>query len=142
MAPTLEEFAGDWTLRRRIRDRLSGRTGRFAGTASFAPAAEGLLCVEEGRLVWPGTAPLPGRRTCLWRADGDGIAVEFEDGRPFHRFVPAGIADAVHECSPDLYRVRYDFANWPRWGVRWSAHGPRKDYVMVSRYFRLRMGRR
>ena len=142
MAPTLEEFAGEWTLRRMIMDRLSGRTARFAGTARYASAAEGLRCVEEGRLIWPGIAPLSGRRVCIWRAEGDGIAVEFEDGRPFHRFVPAGTADAVHECAPDLYRARYDFVNWPKWGVRWSVRGPRKDYVMVSRYFRLSKGGR
>ena len=38
--------------------------------------------------------PLAAHRDYLWRADGAGIAVLFPDGRPFHRFAPAGRAPA------------------------------------------------
>ncbi len=94
---------------------------------------------EEGRLDLGG-ASFQATRVYLWRADGDGIAVLFEDGRAFHRFTPQGAADSAHWCDPDDYRVSYDFSRWsvnrPIWTAEWRVTGPRKDYVMLSTYRR------
>ena len=38
-------------------------------------------------------------------------------------------------CIRDsLYRVRYDFSDWPDWRTIWHVTGPRKAYEMVSHY--------
>ena len=74
-------------------------------------------------------------RRYLWHTEGAEIVVRFADERPFHRFSPAAPA-ASHWCAPDTYRVRYDFAHWPLWQAQWDVTGPRKDYLMISRYER------
>ena len=76
------------------------------------------------------------RRVYLWRdAEPGAVAVTFDDGRPFHQFDLTG-GEARHACPPDTYRVRYDFSEWPVWTARWRVTGPRKDYLMTSRYRR------
>lgn len=133
----LTDFLGAWRLDRRIDDRLSGRPGRFEGGAGLAVQGQGLRYREEGTLVLGDGPALAAHRDYLWARDGDGIAVRFADGRPFHRFVPHGRAPGTdHPCGPDLYRVTYDFGPWPRWSAEWSVTGPAKDYTMVSLYRR------
>jgi hypothetical protein len=133
----LEGFTGAWTVDREIEDLRAGRSGRFSGRAEFRPVAGGLAYREQGTLVMGG-ASMAAARGYLWRDGGAGtIEVCFEDGRLFHRFCtdepePA----AVHACPPDHYRVRYDFARWPRWRAEWRVHGPRKDYFTVTRFAR------
>jgi hypothetical protein len=132
----LEAFAGLWVIERDIEDVRAGRAGRFAGTARFAPVADGLAYHEEGTLALDGTRPMRAARRYLWRDGGAGtIEVLFEDGRLFHRFCADEPEPAAeHECPPDRYRVRYDFARWPRWRAEWRVSGPRKDYGIVSRF--------
>lgn len=135
MIPALAEFAGVWTLARRIDDRCAGQAGRFDGTARFTPDALGLVYEEEGRLALGRAAPLHATRRYLWRpARGGGVAVLFPDGRPFHAFGGDHGAEARHWCDPDTYRVRYDFAAWPRWQAAWTVTGPAKDYTLVTDY--------
>jgi hypothetical protein len=135
--PHLLDFAGDWRVTRRIDDRLSGRPGRFEGTALLTPEGDGLRYREEGRLTLGESPPLAAHRDYLWRPDGNGIAVLFPDGRRFHRFVPEGRAPGTdHLCGRDLYRVVYDFAAWPAWTAEWIVTGPTKDYTMITRYER------
>ena len=132
---TLLDFAGFWTLDRTIEDRLSGRPGRFHGTARLTPDAEGLRYREEGTLTLGDGPSLAAHRDYLWRADGDAIGVLFPDGRPFHRFMPSGRAPGTdHPCGADLYRVLYDLAGWPAWTAEWTVRGPAKDYTMGSLY--------
>lgn len=132
----LEAFAGDWEIDRDIEDVRAGRTGRFSGRARFTPAPDGLRYREEGDLVLGDAPPMAATRDYLWRDAGAGvIEVLFSDGRPFHRFLPDETDPGdTHDCPPDLYRVRYSFARWPRWQAEWRVSGPRKDYAMLSRY--------
>lgn len=59
----------------------------------------------------------------------------FDDGRPFHRFCLAQKAEGSdHPCGDDLYRVAYDFSDWPHWQAVWTVVGPRKDYTSTTRY--------
>lgn len=135
--PALSDFAGTWLLSRDIDDRRTGRPGRFEGTATLAPDAEGLRYEEEGLLTLGDAPALRATRAYLWRPDGDAIAVLFADGRPFHRFRPEGAARGTdHPCGRDLYRVAYDFSAWPAWSATWTVAGPAKDYVMASRFAR------
>ena len=133
----LLDFAGHWRVTREIEDARAGTRAEFDGEAWFEGDARELAYREAGRLILPGQAPMQAERRYFWRAaDGD-ICVLFEDLRPFHEFA-LGIStpEAHHDCPPDSYDVRYDFADWPRWSAVWRVAGPRKDYVMRSHYRR------
>ncbi|MEZ5779892.1 MAG: DUF6314 family protein [Paracoccaceae bacterium] len=131
----LSDFEGTWRLARDIRDHRGGAAGRFEGRAVFTACAPGLAYHEEGLLRIGGGPPLTAVRDYLWREAAGRIFVDHAGGKPFHDFDPAQ-AEARHHCAPDLYKVRYDFADWPVWRAEWVVTGPRKDYVMVSEYVR------
>ncbi len=133
-----EAFEGTWQVERRIEDRQIGQTGRFVGQAVFEPEGSGALrYAEEGWLYLGATAPMRASRVYLWQFGAEGVAVRFADGRPFHSFVPFGAgAGTDHPCGEDLYRVLYDFRDWPLWWTDWEVTGPRKDYAMKTRYDR------
>ena len=135
----LADFAGLWLVERRIEDHLAGRTVAGAGRALLAgDGAGGLRHDETLTLQLDGQErPLTGVQTYLWVQAGDHVEVRFSDGRRFHRFA-LGVASTgdVHDCAPDRYSGRYDFARWPDWQVQWKVAGPRKNYLMVTRYRR------
>lgn len=132
----LQDFEGRWRLDRRI-ENAQGADARFEGLATFVPVPGGLDLHEAGTMVLDGQGRFHAERRYLWRAAGTRIAVQFDDGRAFHQFDPGVTApEAHHLCTPDDYRVAYDFADWPRWRAVWRVIGPRKDYVMRSLYFR------
>ncbi|MDW4548470.1 DUF6314 family protein [Defluviimonas sp. D31] len=134
--PKLTDFTGEWQVGRVIQDRLGHAEGRFEGRAFFRPVEIGLAYHEEGELrLGPGPS-MTAVRDYLWRIDGERIAVDHGDGKPFHAFDPA-FPEAHHLCSPDDYRVHYDFCDWPDWRAVWVVMGPRKDYTMISRYSRV-----
>ena len=65
------------------------------------------------------------------------VAVLFDDLRPFHAIaLNAEGPEATHLCTPDTYRVAYEFDLPDTWQARWSVEGPRKAYVMKSRFRR------
>jgi len=131
----LAGFLGTWQLRRTITDRL-GPEGRFSGQALFEPVAGGLALREVGRLAMGGQE-FAATRQYRWLARGQGVDVQFGDGRFFHHFSLGPRAEAGHDCAPDRYDVAYDFSLWPgAWQATWQVRGPRKDYTMVSRYTR------
>jgi hypothetical protein len=124
------DFLQGFRFDREIKDARAGQVLRAEGTVTFTPDAAGLIYQESGRLHLPGRAPMQAERRYLWRFDATGVAVFFEDGRPFHRFVPAGQgAGTDHPCGADHYRVAYDFTAWPRWQATWQVTGPRKAYT-------------
>jgi len=131
----LAELEGRWQVVRRIDDRRAGLVGHFEGEAVWCPDADGLRQLETGVLRYGDAAPMQASRVYLWRQDGDGLAVFFEDGRPFHRVGPERLQDR-HLCDPDIYDVRYDLSAWPDWVQDWIITGPRKDMRLVSRFSR------
>lgn len=139
----LEDFGGDWRFERVIADPDGRETGRVEGLLSFTPGEGGLVAVEQGEMQLAGAAPMRAERRNIWRAEGDMIAVFFGDGRPFHSFDPAQVRpEALHDCPPDIYRVRYDFSAFPLWISHWRVTGPRKDYQMTTRHLRVLASRR
>jgi hypothetical protein len=134
----LSAFEGEWIIERVIEDVRAGRSGRLDGIARFEPIAGGLAYAEEGQLRMGDAPSLTATRRYTWHDAGAGtIEVRFSDGRLFHRFYADEPAPrAVHDCPPDQYRARYDFARWPRWTAEWRVRGPRKDYAIVTEYRR------
>ncbi|WP_111428513.1 DUF6314 family protein [Rhodobacteraceae bacterium DSL-40] len=135
----LAAFEGDWRISRRIEDRRNGLSGRFEGRACFTPEAGGGLRYEEtGTLRLGAGPPMAAARRYLWRETLGMIEVWFDDGRFFHAFDPARPDPAAHhDCPPDSYDVRYDFAAAPRaWASRWQVAGPRKAHLIESHYTR------
>lgn len=131
----LRDFAGRWGLRRRIADIRAGTEARMEGEAVLRPDVQVLVYDEAGLLHFGTAPPLRASRRYLWRDGGPGrIEVRFEDGRAFHVFALGAAASAEHDCAPDRYEVRYDFAAWPLWRAEWRVRGPRKDYLSVTDY--------
>lgn len=125
----LADFLGRWVIAREIIP-AEGPGASFSGHGEWRPFSGGAEYIETGVLHLQGAAPMTAERRYIWGAD---LSVRFEDGRPFHD-VPPGGGQASHFCDPDTYVVQYDFADWPAFVVRYDVKGPRKDYVMISRY--------
>ena len=105
------------------------------GEARFTGEAPDLVYHEAGDLRL-GTGPvLRAERRYLWHFGEGRVTVRFEDGRAFHAFpLTAEAEGSDHPCGEDLYRVTYDFRDWPRWRATWEVAGPRKDYTSISDY--------
>ncbi|MCA8879781.1 MAG: trigger factor [Rhodobacteraceae bacterium] len=132
----LDDFLGRWQVMREI----TGRPGpaRFEGEAEISPIESGARYAETGILTLAGGQAFRAERVYLWSRRPGGIAVSFDDGRPFHEIGLNGSRpEARHPCGADLYRVAYDFTRWPDWDSRWDVTGPAKDYRIVTRYRRL-----
>jgi len=136
--PRIADFEGRWRIARRIEDQWMSTTGLFEGVARFTADGQGLSYREVGELRLPQEAPMAASRNFLWREDGDGIAVFYADGAPFHRIAgDAPVVQAWHACGQDDYEVSYNFTRWPDWRAIWRVRGPRKDYVSITDYTRL-----
>ncbi len=132
----LADLEGRWTLEREIEDRRAGLAGRFVGEAEWCADAAGLVQRESGVLSYGSAAPMQATRRYLWRAQGADLAVFFDDGRAFHS-VPESGEEALHDCPPDTYRVRYSFDLPQRFSTIWHVTGPRKDAVLRSTFTRV-----
>jgi hypothetical protein len=133
---TEARFRGVWTVARDIEDFAGGPAGRFRGLARIT-VEDGLMRYAEQGLMTLGASKLQASRVYLWRPEGPtGVAVLYEDGRPFHRFDwGRTTSEDEHLCGRDHYAVRYSFAA-ESWHAHWRVTGPRKDYASTSRYLR------
>ncbi len=137
---TLDDFAGRWTLTRKIIQR-NGDVFTFSGEAEFSwlkgseqKEKSGLAYYEKGEVTAPNESVMPAERRYFWQQPQTGLfEVLFDDKRYFHSF-SATNPNAEHLCGDDNYVVRYDFTTWPVWRSTWQVIGPRKDYTMVSEY--------
>jgi len=132
----INDFLGGWHLSRVIDDRHAGQRGTLEGAAEITRDGSRYLYREQGTLSLGGQV-MQAARQYLWLPLPGGVDVRFEDGRRFHRIDLSGATTGdTHACSPDMYRVNYDFAGWPEWRALWRVGGPRKDYEMVTVYRR------
>ena len=137
---TLDDFAGRWTLTRKIIQR-NGDVFTFSGEAEFSSLEgsvqkekSGLAYYEKGEVTAPNESVMLAERRYFWQQPQTGLfEVLFDDKRYFHSF-SATNPNAEHLCGDDNYVVRYDFTTWPVWRSTWQVIGPRKDYTMVSEY--------
>ncbi len=133
---SMAQFEGVWQLDRQIDDATRGPM-RLRGEAVLARSGLRLVYTETGTLMIPGQLPLTATQRYVWQEQAEWVAIRFSDGRPFHGFpLRTARAEATHLCEPDRYHVSYDFSTWPLWTAEWRVTGPRKDYVMHSRYAR------
>lgn len=131
----LLNLEGRWRVLRDIDDRLAGLTGQFEGEALWSLDTDGLVQTETGVMTYGTAPPMQATRRYLWREDAGGLHVFFDDGRPFHTVPPPG-KEALHDCPPDTYRVRYSFAA-DTFTTIWHVTGPRKDAVLSSVFTRV-----
>ena len=137
---TLGDFAGRWTLTRKIIQR-NGDVFAFMGEAEFSwlegsehEESRALAYFENGEVTAPNGHVMPAERRYFWQQLQTGLfEVLFDDKRYFHSF-SATNPNAEHLCGDDNYVVRYDFSTWPVWRSTWKVIGPRKDYTMISKY--------
>ncbi|MEM6307209.1 MAG: DUF6314 family protein [Pseudomonadota bacterium] len=130
MPRSLADFIGHWQINRDIHDHRTDQISQFQGTAQIT--AQGAY-TETGQLILPTGQAIVASRAYHWQDVAGGIAISFDDGRPFH----AMWQDAPHDhhwCDPDTYDVIYNFDDFPYWTAQWHVKGPRKDYVMISCY--------
>lgn len=133
----IADFEGRWQLARRIEDFRAGQVLEGRGTAILRPDADGHVYDEHLTLQVPGQAPMTATRRYLWRQEAGRIAIRFDDGRPFHVLALGQVRTSDHhDCPPDSYAAEYDFTDWPSWRVTWTVKGPRKSYVLHSRFRR------
>ena len=126
---------GDWWLTRTI-VHGDGAENSFEGVAHFARSGARLIHDEDGLLeMVPGQVPLKATRRYVWSQEGGRIEVAFGDMRPFHT-IATGVErpETTYLCAPDRYNVSYDFSAFPDWTSVWHVEGPKKDYVMTSRF--------
>lgn len=136
----LDGLEGGWRVVRVINDIRAGLEGRFEGACTWVRDDDGMVQEERGVLRYGTAAPMQASRTYLWREDDQGLHVFFADGRAFHTVPalgPAQAKEALHDCSPDTYRVRYTFENARAFTTRWHVTGPRKDAVLVTKFTRI-----
>lgn len=131
----LSDLEGRWRVTREITDHRAGLTGHFVGDAVWSTADDGLIQTEAGVLTYGTAPPMQATRRYLWQGQGTDLAVLFEDGRPFHT-VPAAGAEALHDCPPDIYRVRYWFDGTDAFTTQWDVTGPRKDTRLLTKFTR------
>ncbi len=126
----LSHFRGTWALRREI---WSGHEfdGIFSGIAKFTnDRTMNLQYVEEGILHLTSSPSMIGRRSYVWTPSLD---VYFVTGEFFHK-IPAHGGNVTYLCPPDTYSGQYEFTNWPKWSLKWSINGPKKNYELVTFY--------
>jgi hypothetical protein len=136
-------LTGAWRIARTVKDARSGQDGGFDGTAVFAPLADGGLLLTESGTMRLGGYTGPAEQTYRYVfPDGPGRAEVFRhDGTPFHRLdLATGTGEAVHHCGADLYQGTFRVLGPDEWIVEWAVSGPRKDYHMVTRHFRVSAG--
>lgn len=125
--------AGPWDLHRSIA-HADGTQATFTGKATWTMTGQGrrARCEEVGTLEIANSAPVTAHQTYIWDKD---LNVYFQDGRFFHQ-VPRHGGPVLHDCPPDTYCGSYTFADATCFVVEWQVNGPRKSYLMHSRYSR------
>ena len=129
---TMSDFTDhSWVIERVIIDQIRAVEVNFVGECEIV----GGIYSESGEMVLEDGSKLVSSRRYIWRDSGDAINVSFEDKTFFHSIdLRNRSSKAVHFCTPDAYKVHYDFTSWTDWSVAWNVEGPRKLYKMFSSY--------
>jgi Family of unknown function (DUF6314) len=139
-ADLLVYLRGSWRIERQLLDHASSVRGRFDGEGTFVPLdrTATLAYRETGELRF-GDYRGPACRELIYRNGPDGtVDVRFADGREFYRLDPrSGSWRGQHPCGSDHYEVTGRLLGADRFQERWRAHGPDKDYEIVTAFVRV-----
>ena len=156
----LTYLLGTWSVSKNLQYTRGGKSGTFAGEATFARLngdASIVSFVEEGTArLEPSGDTYDARQRLLYTADGstDGVRVYFDEhigarddtssvvkgARFFHdiQFDDAiDLGPFLHPCGPDMYRGKLAFDGESKFRLLWSVSGPRKLGVVTSTFCRL-----
>ena len=128
---------GGWRFERNIAGH-----GRMNGCAEFAQMSdEDLSYAENGVHELPGGEKLGFFQKYIYRLNEGNLLAYFADLRPFHAlclYPDGGIlkAAAMHLCGADQYRGEYIFHDNNNFLLKWDVKGPKKNYVIETRYKR------
>ncbi len=130
---SLMRLQGRWHLAREVRHN-GGSVDRLRGICAFTRSGPRLIQDETGRLE-TSDGIFEASRRYVWTESKGWLHIHFADMRPFLT-LPLGVArpEATYLCPPDRYAVVFDFGLWPDWESVWTVEGPRKSYVMTSRF--------
>jgi len=131
-------LAGRWHISRRISDHRTSVAGRFSGEAAFTTVGDGLRYDESGS-VRLGTCRQQATRAYMYVFDSPRRAdVWFDDGGYFHSLeLVEGRWRVRHVCADDIYDGAFRVLGDDAWTAVWRVTGPRKGYVLRTRYCRL-----
>lgn len=130
---------GKWIINREILN-----VGRLAGDCTFKreDSQDTLVYQEKGTFhLLSNNESYQASRKYLYKLTDNDIYVFFDDNRFFHQFYLNNKTDtndlteliitAVHNCSPDVYNIRYEFnLDTPnKFYIIYDVKGPNKDYV-------------
>ncbi len=124
-----DDLCGEWSLRRRVVDRMAAASGRATGTLTVSTASDGVRWEERGTLA---IGDYSGSFTRELRArliDGQWW-MTFTDGRPFHPWAPGRMVE--HPCRADVYRGLVT-GDRTRLRILWDVTGPRKQQRLLTR---------
>ena len=130
------QLPGSWTQTRSITPG-----GTYHGTALFTRIHDNTLQYrEEGALTTDQGHTGEVFRSYLFKRIGDRIEVLFDEAEPrlFHELSidHQGRAEADHKCGDDFYKSVYQFMSRDEFKITHTVTGPRKNYVMETKYVR------
>lgn len=133
-------LSGAWQLQRTIEGQA-----QMQGTARFTTLETGMLKYrEEGRLRLADGNEFNAHKEYIFEGTPTGFNVFFAETplRLFHRIELQKDGDALHGsathlCTPDTYNSRYHFRSDGTLTIRHIVHGPHKDYVSDTAFWRL-----
>lgn len=129
------DLLGVWQLDRRLVDRRAGRFGRVTGQMELTLVDGDVRWTERGELLWGGERIEVSRVLKVTSEDGRWF-VRFEDGRPFHPWLPG--ESVVHPCGEDTYRgLIHVNSALDRMRILWDVTGDTKEQRLVTRCHRL-----
>ena len=136
-----KDFIGNWKISRYISDALACSKSFYFGEAVILQEGSNYRYNECGKLKIANGVPLFAKQSYLWKpVELDVFDICFKNGRSFHRLDLKGACGestfcAEHLCIADLYKISYNFSEFPFWYSVCSVKGPKKFYK-ISSFFR------
>jgi hypothetical protein len=114
------------------------------GTATFLGCTDGRFDMPSAVVTLADSRILDAERRYLFEQTDDGFAVWFAESLPrllhcvaLRRLGASLVGGGTHACGDDRYDTRYEFRPGGSFLVTHAVQGPRKRYVMETRYTRL-----
>jgi hypothetical protein len=134
----LVKIIGTWNLQRKISNQLP-----IIGTAVIHSINEFTVSYQEEVLtpLLKGKV-IKGTQEYRLEKNSDFLEIFFcnglNAGQIFQRFLfNASQSKSIHICAKDQYRSTWIWLNEESFQLKHEVKGPRKDYVMITNYFKI-----